>query len=254
MTSTRMSAARRTVAVAAAALLFAAGCDDGAQESAPPEAPAEQGADGAGEESAGGESGATEEADEDAEQEQEQEQDGAEGGPDDGQDDDGGEESGEVEEISETPCADLTPEDIGAVVGNEVGDREEASEDEAPAVPDGANLISCMYPGDAESTTASLFWNPPIDDLPEEMPEEARERHDESRAHQLLGDGEEIDVEGASAATVEISTALGVTQVTIKAAVGGAVLTSSLVAVEGLLDESDIPTAVELAELAISKA
>ena len=249
MTSTRMSAARRAVAVAAAALLCAAGCDDGAQESAPPEAPAEQGAEGAGEETAGGESGATEdEGADDAEQEQD------EGDTDAEQDDEGGEQSGEVEAISETPCADLTAEDVGAVVGNEVGDREEAGDDEAPAVPNGGSIISCMYSADAESTTGSLFWIPPADDFPEEMPEEARERHNESRARQFLGDGEEIEVAGASAATVEITTALGVTQVTIKAAVGGAVLNSSLVAVEGNLDESDIPTAVELAELAISVA
>lgn len=251
MMSTRMTAARRTVAVAAAALLLAAGCDDGAQESAPPEAPAEQGAEGTGEDSAGEESDPT---DGEAAADTEQEQDEAEGDSEEGQNDEGGEESGEVEAISETPCADLSPEDVGAVVGNEVGDREEAGDDEAPAVPNGANIISCMYPADAESTTGSLFWIPPADDLPEEMPEEAREQHDESRARQFLGDGEEIEVAGASAATVEITTALGVTQVTIKAAVGGAVLNSSLVAVEGSLDESDIPTAVELAELAISVA
>lgn len=248
-----MSAARRTAAVAVAALLFAAGCDDGAQESAPAPAPAEQGAEGAGGESAGAESDPT---DGEAATSAEQEQDGAEGNSEEEQnDDEAGEESGEVEAISETPCADLTAEDVGAVVGNEVGDREEADDDEAPAVPNGGSIISCRYSADAESTSGSLFWIPPADDLPEEMPEEARERHDESRARQFLGDGEEIDVAGASAATVEITTALGVTQVTIKAAVGGgAVLHSSLVAVEGNLDESDIPAAVELAELAISVA
>lgn len=254
MTSTLISGARTTVAVAAAALLLVTGCDDGTGQSAPPESPAEQGTEAAGDESAGadeeapaddasaGEEGADAEGDSGTEGEQDA---GAEGGPDDGADD----------PISGDPCADLSSEDISAVFGSEVGDREDEASQGLPEGAESESLVICTYTADSdEIPSASLYWMLPIDDYPDEMPEDLQQEQNESRASDMVAGGEEIDVAGAAEATVEISTAAGVTQVTIKAAVDGAVLNSTVMAAAGSLDESDIPTAVELAELAISKA
>src|SRR5699024_682657 len=145
--------------------------------------------------------------------------------------------------ITGDPCSDLTPEDVGAVLGNEVDDPEGTADLETPEGVDSANLVICDYgPADPGDFGASMHWLMPNMDYPDEMPAEVREEQEES------------EVAGASAARVEIADALGITQITVKAVVGDVVLWSSVFGVEGTLDESDIPTAAEMAELAISKA
>src|SRR5690625_4966727 len=249
------NSARTTVVAAAAALLLVAGCDDGADQSAPPEAPAEQEtraeqeAPVAGEEPSGSEEDAT-----GAEQSTgtDDEQD-TENTPDDEQDT--GTEDGSAESISGDPCSDLTLEDVGAVLGNVVNDLEESADLETPEGMDSEELVICHYgpaaPGDLG---ALMHWAAPFMDFPDEMPEEVREEHAESLRTQMIGSGEEIEVEGASAARVEITEALGITQIIVKAVVDDFVLWSTVYGENGTLDESDIPAAAEMAELAISKA
>ncbi|WP_147915807.1 hypothetical protein [Ruania zhangjianzhongii] len=254
MTSTLMTGARRATAVAAAALLLVAGCDDGADQAAPPEAPAEQETEAAGEEPT--------DAAEDAPDDGSAEEEGADAGEDAGGEDEAGSDGEEpaedasAERISGDPCTDLSADEVGGVLGNEVGDREEVPGQDAPA-PEGAGgegMVICAYHADTPDVpSAVLYWVMPMD-YPDEMPEDVQAEQDENRVSQFVAGGEEIDVEGASQATVEISSGGNVMQVTIMAAVGGAVLNTSLVAEDGALDESDIATAVELAELAISKA
>lgn len=238
MLRTGITRARTVTAVAAAALLLVAGCDDGAGQSAPPEAPADQETQAAGDESAGSEDEAP--ADDAST--------GEEGA-------DSEEDTGTAEPISGDPCADLTSEEVGAVVGNNVGDRYSDTSEGLPAGVDPDDIVVCRYSADTvEDTSASLHWIMPADEWPDDMPEEMQEEQNENLTAPLLAIGEPIEVEGAREATVEVNTTSGATFVTVRAAVGGTVLHSSLVTEEDGLDESDIPTAVELAELAISMA
>lgn len=250
MTSTLMTGARRTVAVTAAALLLVAGCDDGTDQSAPPEEPAEQETQAAGEERADSEEEAP--ADDASAGEEGAEENT---GTDDEQDTEEEAAGGSAEPISDEPCVDLTPEDISAVLGNEVGDRFSGTNG-LPGGVDPDDIVVCRYSADTvEDTSASLHWIMPTNEWPDDMPEDAQEEQNENLAERLIVRGEPIEVEGANEATVEVSTSDGTTFVTIRAVVrGGVVLWSDLVTEEGGLDESDIPTAVELAELAISVA
>ena len=247
------TSARTTVAAAAAALLLVVGCDDGTDQSAPPEAPAEQGTRAEQEGPAAGEPSGSDEDAAGAEPETGTgaEQDTGTGGE---QDTEGTPDDGSAEPITD-PCSDLTPEDVGAVLGNEVAVSDAAADLPMPEGVDSEGLVVCQYgPTARDDFGASMHWLMPTADYPDEMPEEVQEEHEESWRTQMIGSGEEIEVEGASAARVEIADALGLTHLTVKAIVGDVVLWSSVFGPEGTLDESDIPSAAELAELVISKA
>ncbi|WP_277050603.1 hypothetical protein [Ruania albidiflava] len=240
------TSARTTVAAAAAALLLVVGCDDGADQSTPPEAPAEQETRAAQEEPAAGEEPSG--SDEDAAG---AEQDTGTGGE---QDPEGTPDDGAAEPITD-PCSDLTPEDVGAVLGNEVDGPMGTADVEAPEGVESEGVVACQFgPTDPGDSGASMHWLAPTMDYPDEMPEEVREEQEESWRTQTIGSGEEIEVEGASAARVEIADASGFTHLTVRAIVGDVVLWSAVFGPEGTLDESDIPSAAEMAELAISKA
>ena len=252
MTSTGINGARTTVAAAAAALLLVAGCDDGTDRSAPPEAPAAQETQAAGEELTGSEQDVAGDDASAGEEGADAEQDADTG---DEQDTGDTSDDGSAEPISGDPCADLTSADVAGVVGNAVGDRYSDTSEGLPAGVDPDDIVVCRYSADSfEATSASLHWIMPTDEWPDDMPEEMQEEQNENLTAPLVAVGEPIEVEGAREATVEVNTTSGATFVTVRAAVGGTVLHSSLVTEEGGLDESDIPTAVELAELAISTA
>src|SRR5699024_4790043 len=143
------TSARTTVAAAAAALLLVVGCDDGTDQSAPPEAPAEQGTRAEQEGPAAGEPSGS---DEDAAGAEQDTDTGAE------QDTEGTPEDASAEPITD-PCSDLTPEDVGAVLGNEVAVSDAAADLPMPEGVDSEGLVVCQYgPTARDDFGASMHW------------------------------------------------------------------------------------------------
>lgn len=158
----------------------------------------------------------------------------------------------------EDPCAHLTAADLSEAVGREVVDTptDEASELAKQFEDVDGDLIQCHFPtDDPRELMIHLNWLRLGVEMPEGMPEDIKTKHNRAN-HVNFATGQDnvqpVEVAGVPEAYSALEDALGSTHVKVYVPFDDALLIASLSGPEGSLDESDIPRAVRVAEVAIS--
>lgn len=160
----------------------------------------------------------------------------------------------------EDPCAEVAGEDLAEAVGSPLGERsDEGSGEVAKQLEQsGGDLVMCAYPtdGDADEPAVSISWLRLGVDLPDEMPQDVQAEHERS-LHVNFATGqddvEEVVVPGVPEAYASVKNDWGHTFVNVYVPFDDALLVASLFGTEGTLDESDIPRAVQAAEVAMAR-
>lgn len=160
----------------------------------------------------------------------------------------------------EDPCAEVAAEHLTEAVESPLGElTDEGPQEVAKQLEEsGGDAVMCAYPseGDADDPAVSINWLRLGVDFPDEMPQDVQAEQ-ERALHVNFATGqdgvEEVAVSGVPEAYASVDNDWGHTFVNVYVPFDDALLVASLFGTEGTLDESDIPRAVQAAEVAMAR-